>query len=43
MRTYKIYVNGALVAIETFTNEEVRKLNNCEDIRLELIKTSTYQ
>ncbi len=42
MRTYKIYVNGDLIAVEAFTSEEVRELNNCEEIRLELVKTSTY-
>ena len=36
MRTYKIYVNGMYVGTEEFSTEEVRALNNTEDIRLVL-------
>lgn len=34
MKTYKIYVNGDLVGIEKLSNEEVRLMNNCSEIRL---------
>lgn len=34
MTEYKVYVNGNLICIESFTCEEVRSLNECEEIRL---------
>ena len=34
MKTYKIYVKGDLVGIEKLSNEEVRTMNNCSEIRL---------
>lgn len=37
MKTYKIYVNGDLIGIESLTCEEVRTINNCEEITLETI------
>ena len=36
MRTYKIYVNGMYIGTEEFSIDEVRALNNTEDIRLVL-------
>lgn len=37
MKTYKIYVNGDLIGIESLSCEEVRAINNCEEITLETI------
>lgn len=34
MKSYSVYINGILIAVESFTTEEVRKLNRCEEIRL---------
>jgi hypothetical protein len=31
---YKVYVNGNLVAIGRFTTDEVKAINNCNEIRL---------
>ena len=37
MKMYKVYFEGQLIGIETFSTEEVREINNCDDIRVELI------
>lgn len=34
MKSYRVYINGILIAVESFTTKEVRKLNRCEEIRL---------
>lgn len=34
---YKVYFEGQLIGIETFSTEEVREINNCDDIRVELV------
>ena len=34
MKEYKVYINGNLVAVESFTIEEVKAINECEEIRL---------
>lgn len=34
MTEYRVYVNGDLIGIETFTKEEVRTINECKEIRL---------
>lgn len=31
---YKVYVNGNLIAIESFTVDEVKELNGCKEIIL---------
>lgn len=36
MRTYKIFVDGMYVGTEEFSAEEVKALNNAEDIVLAL-------
>lgn len=36
--TVKIYVNGDFIGVETFTHEEIKALNECEEIRLVTIK-----
>lgn len=37
MKMYKVYFEGQLIGIETFSTEEIREINNCDDIRVELV------
>ena len=34
MKSYKVYINGSLIAVESFTTEEVIELNRCKEICL---------
>lgn len=43
MRTYKIFVDGMYVGTEEFSAEEVKTLNNAEDIVLALAQEDYAQ
>lgn len=38
MTTCKIFVNGDLIGVKDFSTEEIKELNNSNEIRLEYVK-----